>query len=150
MKNLFLTIFLLASTLFFAQSKKMEATNNQTGKSVIFEEGMRVKVITLDRHKYVGAISFKDADTFTIDSNEVKLSNLSSIKYFPKGDKKAKKILFGIGGGLIVSSGVAGLAKNGSAFALFTSGLGTAIVGALVDNKNKNLVYRNYTYKIIE
>ncbi|MDI9311341.1 MAG: hypothetical protein QM535_14110 [Limnohabitans sp.] len=150
MKNLFLTIFLLASTLFFAQSKKMEATNNQTGKSVIFEEGMRVKVITLNRQKYVGAISFKDADTFTVDGNEVKLANLSSIKYFPKGDKKAKKILFGIGGGLIVSSGVAGLAKSGSAFALFTGGLGTAVVGALVDNKNKNLVYRNYTYKIIE
>lgn len=150
MKNLFLTIFLLASTLFLGQSKKMEATNNQTGKSIIFEEGMRVKVTTLDRHKFVGSISFKDTETLTVDNNEVKLANLSSIKYFPKGDKKAKKILFGVGSGLIVGSGVAGLAKNGSAFALFAGGLGTAIVGALVDNKNKNLVFRQYTFKIIE
>ncbi|WP_375605011.1 hypothetical protein [Flavobacterium davisii] len=92
MKNLFVTLVLIISFLFFAQSKKTEATtNNQTGKSVIFEEGMRVKVITLDRPKYVGAISFKDADTFTVDNNKVKLTNLGSIKYYPKGDTKAKK-----------------------------------------------------------
>lgn len=150
MKNLFLTIFLLASTLFFAQTKKLEATNNQTGKSVLFEEGMRVRVTTQDRHKFVGIISIKDSEIFTVDNNEVKLSNLSSIKYYPKGGRTAKNILYGIGSGLIVSSGVAGLAKNGSAFTLFTAGLGTVITGALVNNKNKTLIYRNYTYKIVE
>ena len=150
MKKLFLTLILLASTLFFAQTKRLEATNNQTGKSILFEEGMRVKVTTQDRQKIVGMVSFKDSETLSVDNNEVKLNNLSSIKYYPKGGRTAKNILYGVGSGLIVSSGIAGLAKSGSAFTLFTAGLGTAITGALVNNKNKTLIYRNYTFKIVE
>jgi hypothetical protein len=92
MKKLFLTLFLLASTLIFAQAKKLEATNNQTGKNTLFEEGMRVKVTTQDRHKFVGMVSFKDSETLSVDNNEVKLTNLSSIKYYPKGSRTAKNI----------------------------------------------------------
>lgn len=150
MKKLFSILILVFTLSSLAQTKKFEASDKVTGQTVIIEEGQRVKVTTLDRKKFVGMISFKDAETLNVDSNEVKLSNLGTIKYYPRGGRTAKNILYGVGAGLITSSGVAAAASNGNAFALFVGGSGTAIIGAFVNNKNKNLTYRHYIYKIVE
>lgn len=149
MKKLLTVILLAISINLFAQ-KKFEATNNQSGKITTILEGSRVKVTTQDRKKFVGEMVVKDFQTIVVNGNEIALPNISSIKNYPRGGRKLKNILYGVGSGLIVGSGVAGLAKNGSAFALFAGGLGTVVTGALVNNKHKTLIYRNYTFKIAE
>ncbi|WP_136668264.1 hypothetical protein [Flavobacterium sp. H122] len=149
MKKLLTILLLTLSVSLFAQ-KKFEATNNQTGQTTSIAEGSRVKINTLNRQKFVGEMTIKNAETISVNGNDIAISNISSIKKYPKGGRKLKNILYGVGSGLIVGSGVAGLAKNGSAFALFTGGLGTVITGALVNNKDKALIYRNYTFKITE
>lgn len=150
MRKIISIVILLLSVTVFAQNKKLEASNKVTGKTVLIESGTRVKVTTLDRKKYVGDLNLKDAETITVNGNDVALSNIGSIKNHTKGGRTAKNILYGVGAGLIVGSGVAGAAKNGSAFALFMGGTATAITGALVNNKHKALVYRNYLFKVIE
>lgn len=150
MKKLFSILILLFTLTTWAQAKKFEASHKETGKTYTIEEGQRVKVTTLDRKKFVGILSIKDSETLNVDNNEVKLSNLGTIKYYPRGGRTAKNVLYGVGSGLIVGSGVAAAAGNGNAFAMFMGGSGTAIIGALVNNKNKNLTYRHYIYKIVE
>ncbi|MBP9792932.1 MAG: hypothetical protein KBC56_02935 [Flavobacterium sp.] len=150
MRKIISIVILLLSVTVFAQNKKLEASNKVTGKTVLFESGTRVKVTTLDRKKYVGDLNLKDAETITVNGNDVALGNIGSIKNYTKGGRTAKNILYGVGAGLIVGSGVAGAAKNGSAFALFMGGTATAITGALINNKHKAVVYRNYLFKVIE
>ncbi|RXR18337.1 hypothetical protein EQG63_08695 [Flavobacterium amnicola] len=150
MKKLISILLVFLSLTTVAQNKKLEAANKVNGKTVLFESGTRVKITTLDRKKFVGDLAVKDAETITVNGNDVALSNIGSIKNYTKGGRTAKNILYGVGAGLIVGSGVAGAAKSGSAFALFMGGTATAITGALVNNKHKTLVYRNYIFKVVE
>lgn len=150
MKKLLLLLLVFTSFTFFAQTKKFEATNKTTGKSVLFEEGQRAKITTLDRKKMVGSFSVKDNETITIDGAEVKINNIGSIKHYPKGGRTVKNILFGASAGLLATSGVLAAGSNESAVAVFTGGVATAAVGALVNNKNKNINYRHYQFQVIE
>lgn len=149
MKKVLSFLLILNCLNLFAQ-KKFEATDKQNGHSTFINEGSRVKITTLSRQKHVGELTLKNAETLVINGQDINLSNLASIKNYPKGGRKAKNILFGIGSGLIVSSGIAGLAENGNAFSLFLGGTATALTGALVNNKHKTLVYRKYNFKIVE
>lgn len=112
MRKLFSIALILLSVSFLAQTKKFEATHNQTGEIISINEGNRVKITTQDRKKFVGDLQIKNSETILVNGNEITLSNISSIKNFPKGGRKAKNILYGVGSGLIVGSGVAGLAKT--------------------------------------
>ncbi len=150
MKKLLLLVLVLTSFTFFAQTKKFEAVNKTNGKSVLFEEGQRTKITTLDRKKMVGSFSVKDNQTITIDGAEVKINNIASIKHYPKGGRKVKNILFGTSAGLLATSGVLAAGSNESAVAVFAGGVATAAVGALVNNKNKNLSYRHHQFQVIE
>jgi len=150
MKKIISLLFVFFSLTVFAQTKRLEAANNKTGVVTQIEEGARVKVSTMDRKKYVGELRFKDAQTISIDGNDIALTNLSSIKKYTKGGRTLKNVLYGTGAGLIAGSGIAGLAKNGNAFSFFLGGVATAVTGALVNNKDKTLIYRNYIFKIVE
>lgn len=150
MKKSIAILLLLLSFTVFAQSKKLEAANKVDGKTITFEQGARVKLTTQDRKKLIGELTIKDSEAITVNGTDVALTNISSIKNYPKGARKAKNILLGVGSGLIVGSGVAGAAKNGNAFALFLGGTATAITGALVNNKHKTAIYRNYIFKVVE
>jgi hypothetical protein len=150
MKKIISILLLLLSITVFAQNKKLEAANKVNGKTVLFEQSTRVKITTLDRKKFVGDLTIKDSETITVNGSDVALSNIGSIKNYTKGGRTAKNILYGVGAGLIAGSGVAGLAKSGSAFGLFMGGTATAITGALVNNKHKTIIYRNYIFKVVE
>ncbi|MES2811700.1 MAG: hypothetical protein V4670_04450 [Bacteroidota bacterium] len=150
MKKLISIVLIFLSLTVVAQTKKLEAANKVNGKTVLFEQGTRVKLTTQDRKKFVGELTIKDTETISVNGNDVALSNISSIKNYTKGGRTAKNILYGVGAGLIAGSGVAGLAKSGSAFSLFAGGLGTVVTGALVNNKHKTLIYRNYLFKVVE
>lgn len=150
MKKLLLFALLLLSLTVLGQTKKLEATNKETGKAFLFTEGQRVKVTTNDRKKLVGVLVIKDAQTLNVEDTDVKIDNLSSIKYFPKGGRTAKNILFGAGAALLATSGVLAADNNGAAFSAFAGGTATIITGALVNNKHKTLIHRHYLYKIVE
>jgi hypothetical protein len=150
MKTILSSLVLFISLTTFAQTKKLEATDKVTGKSIYFEEGQRVKLTTSDRKKMVGILSITDLQTFAVSGVEVKTDNISSIKHYPKGGRTAKNIFLGTGAGLVAGSGVAAAFSNGSAFSLFTGGTASIITGALLNNKNKSLIHRNYMFKIIE
>ncbi len=150
MKKFILIFALLCTISIFGQTKKLEVANKINGNTVVFTSGARVKLITLDRKKLVGEFQVKDNETLTVNGTDVALSNIASIKNYTKGGRTAKNILYGVGAGLIAGSGVAGLAKNGNAFALFLGGTATAITGALVNNKDKTLNYRNYIFKVVD
>lgn len=150
MKKSISILLLLLSVTLFAQTKKLEAANKVDGKTVLFEQGARVKLTTQDRKKLVGELTIKDAETISVNGTDVALSNISSIKNYPKGANKVKNILYGTGAGLIVGSGIAGAAKSGSAFSLFLGGAVTALTGTLVNNKHKTVIYRNYIFKVVE
>ncbi len=150
MKKFISLLLVCISISTFAQTKKLEVANKVNGNTVVFTDGARVKLITLDRKKLVGNFQIKNNETISVNGNDVALSNIASIKNFSKGGRTAKNILYGVGAGLIAGSGVAGLAKNGNAFALFLGGTATAITGALVNNKDKTLNYRNNIFKVVE
>ncbi|OXA83969.1 hypothetical protein B0A56_00035 [Flavobacterium columnare NBRC 100251 = ATCC 23463] len=124
MKKVFSIVFLIACFNLFGQ-KQFEATDKKSGQATTILEGSRVKLTTQDRSQML----IKNAETLTIEGQEVALTNISSIKNYPHGGRKS---------------------KNGSAFALFAGGTGTIITGALFNNKHKTLIYRNYIFKIVE
>jgi len=145
----FLVLFVSLNT--FAQLKKLEVTNTQTGKSVLFEESQRVKVTTESRKKYVGLLTIQDIQTIAINGNPVKVENILSIKNFPRKGRTFKNIVLGTGLGLVAGSAVAAAASNGNAFWMFTAGTATTITGGLINNgKNKTYIKRKSAFKIIE
>lgn len=150
MKKLLLILSILFSLTLFSQVKRLEVTHKETGKQLFFEGGQRVKLTTSDRKKLVGTFAVTDMQTININGIDVKVDNISSIKYYPRGGRTAKNILLGTGAGLVASSGVAAAFSNGSAFSLFAGGTASIIAGALVNNKNKALIHRHYMYKIVE
>ncbi len=150
MKKLLSLALLLISTTFLGQIKKLEATHKETGKATYFEEGQRVKITTNDRKKMVGLLVIKDLQTLMINETEIKIDNLSSIKYYPKRGRTVKNILLGTGAAMIATSGVLAADSNGAAFSFFAGGTATIITGALVNNKHKTLIHRHYLYKIVE
>ena len=150
MKTILSFLLLFASMSLLAQTKKLEVTNSETGKSIFFEEAQRVKITTESREKLVGILTFQDNENIAIDGVPVKLDNVSSIKYFPKGGKTVKNIVLATGLGLLAGSGIAAADNNGSAFALFAAGTGTTVVGGLLGNKNKTYIKRKNIFKIIE
>jgi hypothetical protein len=150
MKKILFILSLLSSMSFFGQTKKLEVTHKETGKQIFFESDQRVKMSTLDRKKLVGSLTIIDLQTLSVNGTEVKIDNISSIKYFPKRGRTAKNIFLGTGAGLVVSSGIAGIANSESAFSLFLGGTASIITGALLNNKHKTLIYRHYMFKIIE
>jgi hypothetical protein len=150
MKKLLLISCLLFSISFFAQVKKLEVTHKETGKQMFFETNQQVKMSTLDRKKLVGPLTIVDSQTLSVNGIEVKIDNISSIKYFPKRGRIAKNIFLGTGAAVVVSSGIAGIANSESAFSLFLGGTASIITGALLNNKHKTFIYRHYMFKIIE
>ncbi|MCL9805015.1 hypothetical protein NAT51_05770 [Flavobacterium amniphilum] len=150
MKKLLSLALLLLSLTVFSQTRKLEATHKENGKAFTFTEGQRVKVTTSDRKKLVGVLVIKDAQTLNIEDTDIKIENLSSIKFFPKKGRTAKNILFGVGAALLATSGVLAADNNGAAFTTFAGGTTSIVVGALVNNKHKTLIHRHYLYKIVE
>ena len=148
MKNIYVILILMLSFQMMAQNKKMEITNNSNGKTVIIEESQNVKIATIDREKYTGNITFIDAETISLQGQNIKLDNVNSIKNV--GGKKitTKKIIMGVGLGLVATSGIMAATSNGNAFSFFAVGTCTAIVGGLLNYKNKNYSKRKYTFKI--
>ena len=149
MKNIYVILILMLSFQMMAQNKKMEITNNSNGKTVIIEESQNVKIATIDREKYTGNITFIDAETISLQGQNIKLDNVNSIKNV--GGKKitTKKIIMSVGLGLVATSGIMAATSNGNAFSFFAVGTSTAIVGGLLNDKNKNYSKRKYTFKII-
>ncbi|MGH2666926.1 hypothetical protein [Flavobacterium sp.] len=150
MKAILSFLLLFVSIGVLAQTKKLEVTNSETGKSVYFEETQRVKVTTESRQKLTGTLTFQDSENIAIDGVPVKLDNVSSIKYFPKKGRTVKNIVLATGLGLLAGSGIAAADNNGSAFALFAAGTGTTVIGGLIGNKNKTYIKRKNIFKIIE
>ncbi|TGD59193.1 hypothetical protein [Flavobacterium humi] len=150
MKTIVSFLLLFASMTLMAQTRTLEVTNSKTGKAITFEQNQRVRIITESREKLVGTLTFQDNETIAIDGTPVKLDNVSSIKYFPKGGRTFKNIVMGTGLGLLVGSGIAAANNNGSAFTLFAVGTGTTLVGGFLGNKNKTYIKRKNTFKIIE
>jgi hypothetical protein len=149
MKTILSFLLLFASLNTFAQSKKLEVTNTDTGKSIYFEESQRVKITTEDRQKLVGSLTFPDTESVAIGGVPVKLDNIQSIKNSSKKGRTLKNIVLGAGLGLVAGSGIAAAGGNGSAFALFVAGAGTTVVGALINNGNKTYIKRRSAFKII-
>ncbi|MFK7004135.1 hypothetical protein BWK63_06080 [Flavobacterium covae] len=96
MKKVFSIVFLIACFNLFGQ-KQFEATDKKSGQATTILEGSRVKLTTQDRSQML----IKNAETLTIEGQEVALKNISSIKNYPHGGRKS---------------------KNGSTLALFTGG----------------------------
>jgi hypothetical protein len=150
MKTLITFAISLITFIGIAQSKKIEITNSETGKTVYFEENQRVKVTLDSRKRMVGTLTITDASTIAIDGQPFPLESVLSLKNYPKKGRTAKNILLGTGLGLIAGSGVAAATGSGVAFSLFAAGTGTTIIGGLVNNKNKNYLKRRNIFKIIE
>lgn len=149
MKNIYFTLLLVLSFQVIAQNKKMEIVENSNGNSILIEESQNVKLSTVTRENYKGTIKFVDLETINIENQDIKLDNINSLKVI--GEKKitTKKIVMGVGLGLIATSGVMAASSNGNAFSFFAVGTGTTIVGGLLKDKNKNFSKRKYTFKII-
>jgi hypothetical protein len=137
MKTIITFILLFISLNTIGQTKKLEITNNQSGKLAYFQEAQRVKLRTQSGIKLVGEITFLDTETIAVNNTTIKLDSISSIKNFPKKGAKFKTAVLLTGLGLLASSAVAGAASNGSAFTLFTAGAGTIAVGSFLQSGNK-------------
>ena len=94
MKTILSFILLFVSLHTFSQTKKLEVTNNQTGKSILFQEAQRVKVTTVKREKLVGILTFESAESIAVNGVPVSIDNINSIKYFPKKGRTLKKYYF--------------------------------------------------------
>lgn len=150
MKNIFLTIIILFSIQIVAQTKKFEVSNNVSGKTVMFEESQRVKISTVNREKFTGNLTLIDEKTISINGSIINLEDISSIKVAPKKGLTTKKVVMGVGLGLVASSAVLAANSKGDAFALFGSGALTTIVGGLLNGESKNYTKRKNTFKIIQ
>ena len=72
-----------------------QETNNQSGKSILFQEAQHVKVTTVKREKLVGILTFENAESIAVNGVPVQIDNINSIKYFPKKGRTLKNIVLG-------------------------------------------------------
>ncbi|EKT3958566.1 hypothetical protein [Flavobacterium psychrophilum] len=149
MKTILSFIVLFISINTFSQTRKLEVTDNQSGKSIFFQEAQRVKVTTTKREQLVGTLTFENPESITINGMPIPINNINSIKYFPKKGAVLKNIILGTGLGLVAGSGIAAAFGNGNAFSLFAAGAGTTIAGGLIGG-NKTYIKQRSTFKIIE
>ncbi len=149
MKKLFAIAIFLLSFQMIAQSKKMEISNNIDGKTITLEDAQEVKISTINRGNYKGNLTINDAETVNIEGQSLKLDDIINIKIIVTKKLTTKKIVTGVGLGIVATSGILAATSNGNAFSVFAVGTGTTIVGGLLKDKNKNYSKRKYTYKII-
>ncbi|ELY1979180.1 hypothetical protein SL055_001388 [Flavobacterium psychrophilum] len=145
MKTILSFIVLFISINTFSQTRKLEVTDNQSGKSIFFQEAQRVKVTTTKREQLVGALTFENPESITINGMPIPINNIN----FPKKGAVLKNIILGTGLGLVAGSGIAAAFGNGNAFSLFAAGAGTTIAGGLIGG-NKTYIKQRSTFKIIE
>ncbi|WP_411377664.1 hypothetical protein ACLHWR_01385 [Flavobacterium psychrophilum] len=101
MKTILSFIVLFISINTFSQTRKLEVTDNQSGKSIFFQEAQRVKITTTKREQLVGALTFENPESITINGMPIPINNINSIKYFPKKGAVLKNIILGTGLGLV-------------------------------------------------
>jgi hypothetical protein len=149
MKKTLALLFIISTINLWSQTRKIEITALDTGKSVYFETAQMVKVTTDARKTYKGILAIQDENTIIIDNKSIKLDSINSIKNESKKGQTLKKVVLGTGLGILATSGIVALSSNESAVSLFFIGSGTTIVGGLLGRKNKTYIKNRNTFKIV-
>jgi hypothetical protein len=149
MKKVLLIILFITTSLINAQNRKLEVSNNETGKSVYFEENQKVKVGNTAGKQFEGEVKFLDSETISVEGNSIKIDSINSIRTQPKSGLTLKKTLLYTGIGLVAGSGIAAANADGRAFILFAGGTGTVLVSGILNNGSTIYLKRKNTFKIV-
>jgi predicted phage tail protein len=150
MKSRIYILLLFISFSVFAQHKTLEITNIKTGKVKVFEENQRIKIRTLDHKKWVGNIKITDSLSFTVNNHKIAIDSLQSIKKQPKVLGTIKTVVLISGVGILGASIIAASGGSDSAFMLFAIGAGTTVSSGIIGSLNSNYTHRKWSYKIVD
>jgi predicted phage tail protein len=150
MKNSIYLVLLFISFTALSQQRMLEITNIKTGKIKVFEENQRIKLRTLDKKKWVGNLKFSDSLSFTVNNHKIRIDSLQSIKNQPKVLGTIKTVLLISGAAILGASIVAASGGSDSAFLLFAIGAGTTISSGIAGSVNSSYTHRKWKYKIVD
>ncbi len=128
----------------------MEITNIKNGKVKVFEENQRVKIRTLDHKKWVGNLKITDSLSFTVNNHKIAIDSLQSIKKQPKVLGTIKTVVLISGVAILGASIIAASGGSDSAFLLFAIGAGTTVSSGIIGSLNSNYTHRKWSYKIVD
>jgi len=150
MKNRICLLLLFLSFTVFAQNQTLEITNIKNGKVKVFEENQRIKIRTLDHKKWVGNLKITDSLSFTVNNHKIAIDSLQSIKKQPKVLGTIKTVVLISGVAILGASIIAASGGSDSAFMLFAIGAGTTVSSGIIGSLNSNYTHRKWTYKIVD
>ncbi|WP_310557718.1 hypothetical protein [Flavobacterium sp.] len=150
MTNKIYLLVLFFSFSAFAQHRTLQITNLKNGQITVFEENQRVKIRTLDHKKWVGNLTFTDSLSFTVNNHKIAIDSLQSIKNQPKSVATFKTVVLISGAALIGASIIAASGGSDAAFLLFAIGGGTTLSSGLIGSRNSSYTHLKWSYKIVD
>lgn len=150
MKSRIYLLLLFISFSVFAQHRTLEITNIKNGKVKFFEENQRVKIRTLDQKKWVGNLKITDSISFTVNNHNIAIDSLQSIKKQPKVLGTLKTVVLISGVAILGASVLAASGGSDSAFLLFAIGAGTTVSSGIIGTLNSTYSHRKWSYKIVD
>ena len=150
MTNRINLLLLFFSFSVFAQQRTLEITNLMNGRRKVFEENQRVKIRTLNHKKWIGNLKFTDSLSFMVNNQKIAIDSLQSIKNQPKSQATVQTVVLISGAALLGASIIADSGGSDAAFLLFAIGGGTILSSGLSGSRNSSYTHRKWSYKIID
>lgn len=84
-RNQLFSFFLFIFCLFpcYSQQKALKISNSETGKTLYFDEGQRVRLVTMQGDRLTGNLYFFDQERIFVEYRDIPLSEIKKIKRHP-------------------------------------------------------------------
>lgn len=153
MKIMLFAVCVLCVTTVFSQEKYLSIFNAETGKEVVFKQGKRVRVRTVQGGKLNGKLRFADENQVMINNMIIPMTSIGKIKKNPIvlqiliTGSLAYIGVVGVGGGLILMLGYQETAIGLGAFIIGSA----AITGGILTPNflPATRIFKNSTIKVV-
>jgi len=128
--------------------RNLQATKITSGKTVIIEEGQRVKVRTDDGERYYGRITLLDDQTILLRKDTLQLNNIVTIQKRPATKGVVTALMIGAGTLGVAFTPVVALSSGTGAIALLAVASSVVTTGIVLPSLAGNHSRKRWNYKI--